>query len=186
LWAVVGLGNPGREYAGNRHNAGFLFVRRLAKELGVRLKKNRFRAKVIRTSLEGRTLWLVLPQTLMNNSGASVRELLRETKLEPERLVVVYDDLDIALGDIRVRAEGRPGTHKGLQSVVAETGLTKFPRIRIGIGPLPEGEDAADFVLSDFAEEDKDRLEDSLVKARSALDLILAGQAAQAMNRYNG
>lgn len=186
MWAVVGLGNPGREYAGNRHNAGFLFVRRLAKELDVRLKKNRFQAKVTRTSLDGRSLWLVLPQTFMNNSGASVRELLRETKLEPERLVVVYDDLDIALGDIRVRTEGRPGTHKGLRSIVAETGTTKFPRLRIGIGPLPEGEDAADFVLSDFAEEDKDRLKDSLVKARSALDLILAGQAAQAMNRYNG
>jgi peptidyl-tRNA hydrolase, PTH1 family len=186
LWAVVGLGNPGREYAGNRHNAGFLFVRRLAKELDVRLKKNRFQAKVAQTRLDGRTLWLVLPQTFMNNSGASVRELLGETKLEPERLVVVYDDLDIALGDIRVRTEGRPGTHKGLQSVVAETGTAKFPRIRIGIGPLPEGEDAADFVLSDFAEEDKDRLKDCLVKARSALDLILAGQAAQAMNRYNG
>jgi len=186
LWAVVGLGNPGREHAGNRHNAGFLFVKRLAKEWDVRLKKRRFQAKTAQVSREGEVLWLVLPQTFMNNSGESVRKLLQETRLDPGGLLVVYDDLDIPLGEIRVRIEGGPGTHKGMQSIVEDAGTTKFPRIRIGIGPLPDGEEAADFVLSDFGENDKARLEESLVKARGALELILAGRAAQAMNRYNG
>ncbi|MCJ7611277.1 MAG: aminoacyl-tRNA hydrolase [Candidatus Aminicenantes bacterium] len=185
MWAVVGLGNPDRRYAGTRHNAGFMFVKRLAKEFGVRLKKRRFEAKTVEVGHQGQTLWLILPQTYMNRSGASVRQLLRETRVEPERVVLVYDDLDIPLGEIRVRAEGGPGTHKGLQSIIDETETTKFPRIRLGIGPLPEGQDAADFVLSDFGPEDKAPLEESLVNARAALELILAGQLAQAMSRYN-
>ncbi len=185
MWAVVGLGNPGREYSGTRHNAGSALVRRLAKEWDVRLKKRRFQAKTAQVEHEGQTLWLVLPQTYMNRSGGSVRDLLRETRIEPEHVVLVYDDLDIPLGEIRIRAAGSPGSHKGLQSIAEETESSRFPRIRIGIGPLPEGRDAADFVLAPFEPEEKPLLEESLARARSALELILAGDIAQAMNRYN-
>jgi len=185
LWAVVGLGNPDRCYAGTRHNAGFLFVRRLAKDWGVRLSKNRFEAKTAQVEHRGQSLWLILPQTYMNRSGSSVRRLLRESRVEPERVILVYDDLDIPLGEIRVRGEGGPGTHKGMRSVVDEAETGRFPRIRLGIGPLPEGVDAADFVLSEFRPADKALFEESLVKARGALDLILDGRLAQAMNRYN-
>ena len=185
MWAVVGLGNPGREYSGTRHNAGATFIRRLAKEWDVRLKKRRFQAKTAEVEYEGRKLWLVLPQTYMNLSGASVRDLLRETRVEPEHVLLVYDDLDIPLGQIRIRPAGSPGSHRGLQSVVGETGTSRFPRIRIGTGPLPEGEDAADFVTSPFEPEERPKFEESLARAREALELILAGDIAQAMNRYN-
>jgi PTH1 family peptidyl-tRNA hydrolase len=185
LWAVVGLGNPGREYSGTRHNAGWAFVKRLAKDWDVRLKKKRFQARTAQVVRGGEPLWLVLPQTYMNRSGDSVRELVRETRLAPERLVVVYDDLDILLGEIRVRAEGGPGTHKGMQSIVQELDTGGFPRIRLGIGPLPDGRDAADFVLSDFGRDEKELFEASLVKAREALEMILSGRLDQAMNRFN-
>ena len=185
MWAVVGLGNPGREYTGTRHNAGAAFVRRLAKEWDVRLKKRRFQAKTVRVDHEGRDLWLVLPQTYMNRSGDSVRDLLRETRIEPEHVVLVYDDLDIPLGEIRIRAAGSAGTHKGLQSIAEAAEVKRFPRIRIGIGPLPEGCDAADFVLAPFEDEERPKFEDSLARAREALDLILTGEIKQAMNRYN-
>lgn len=185
MWAVVGLGNPGREYSGTRHNAGAAFVRRLAKEWDVRLKKRRFQAKTVQVEQAGQTLWLILPQTYMNRSGASVRDFLRETRIEPEHVVLVYDDLDIPLGEIRIRAAGSPGSHKGLQSIAEETETTRFPRIRIGIGPLPDGQDAADFVTSPFESDEKPMFEESLARAREALELILAGDIAQAMNRYN-
>lgn len=185
MWAVVGLGNPGREYSGTRHNAGADFVRRLAKAWDVRLKKKRFQAKVVEVDHAGERLWLVLPQTYMNGSGATVRDLLRETRLEPERVVLVYDDLDIPLGQIRIRPSGTAGSHKGLQSVTQETGSTRFPRIRIGIGPLPDGQDAADFVLSAFEPGEKPLYEESLALAREALEMILAGEISRAMNAYN-
>ncbi len=185
MWAVVGLGNPGREYTGTRHNAGAAFVRRLAKEWDVRLKKRRFQAKTAQVDHEGQSLWLVLPQTYMNRSGDSVRDLLHEVRIEPEHVVLVYDDLDIPLGEIRIRATGSPGTHKGLQSIADATDSRRFPRIRIGIGPLPDGCDAADFVLASFEDEERAKFEDSLARAREALDLILAGEIGQAMNRYN-
>ena len=137
MWAVVGLGNPGRCYAGTRHNAGFLFVRRLAKDWGVRLNKNRFLAKTAELRGPGPVPWLILPQTFMNRSGASVRPLRRESRVDPERLIVVFDDLDIPLGEIRVRGEGGPGTHKGMRSVVDEAETGQFPRIRLEFPRAP-------------------------------------------------
>ncbi|OGD18294.1 MAG: aminoacyl-tRNA hydrolase [Candidatus Aminicenantes bacterium RBG_16_63_16] len=185
MWIVVGLGNPGREYAGTRHNAGFLFIKRLARRWDVEVKKKKYSARVAEFRRDGQRLVLALPQTYMNLSGVAVRELLAGYQAPPESAVVIYDDLDIALGEIRVRRAGSPGSHKGLGSVVAEIGTTAFPRIRLGIGPLAERADAVRFVLSPFSRDDRARLDDALARAEEALEIIVDGRIDQAMNRFN-
>jgi PTH1 family peptidyl-tRNA hydrolase len=185
VWAVVGLGNPGLRYAATRHNAGFLFVKRLARAWDVRLKKRRFLSKTAEAARNGERVVLVLPQTFMNESGRAVKALLEGLGLPVERCLVVFDDADLPLGEVRIRREGGPGTHRGMASVVAETGTTGFPRIRLGIGPVAEGADIADFVLQPFEEGEKARFGESLVRAQAALDLVLGGRVDQAMNAYN-
>jgi PTH1 family peptidyl-tRNA hydrolase len=185
LWLVVGLGNPGEEYAGTRHNAGFLLVQRVARARGVELRGRAFKARtaVLRGGAED--VMLALPQTFMNRSGLSVREILAKREIPPDRLVVVYDDLDIPLGEIRVRKKGSPGTHKGMISVVAEIRTREFPRIRVGVGPLPEGRDAADYVLSPFGRDERPLLAKSLDAAEEALGMIVVGGMDRAMARFN-
>ena len=185
MWAVVGLGNPGKAYVQTRHNAGFLFVRRVAKERDVRLKKRAFSSKVATIRWHKEKVLLALPQTYMNGSGLAVKRILRSGGVLPGRLVVVYDDLDIPLGDIRVRKKGSAGTHLGMGSVVRETETTLFPRIRIGIGPLVEDCEAMDFVLSRFDREELPLLEQGFSKAEQALDSILRGDIEKAMNEFN-
>ena len=182
---MVGLGNPGDEYAETRHNAGFRLVERVAGKWGVSLRGRAFKARTAKADVGGRPVLLAQPQTFMNRSGVSVREMLAGRDVPPERLVVVYDDLDIPLGEIRVRTRGSPGTHKGMISVVSEIGTRDFARIRIGIGPLPPGRDASDYVLSPFRRDERPVLERSLDAAEEALDLVLAGEAQEAMTRFN-
>jgi PTH1 family peptidyl-tRNA hydrolase len=185
LWAVVGLGNPGKYYANTRHNAGFTFVKQIARSWNVKLRKKKYLAKTAEVEKENEKVLLALPQTYMNRSGYSVREVLDGTGISPEQLIVVYDDLDIPLGEIRIRKEGGPGTHKGMDSIIQEIQTIAFPRIRVGIGPLPPEWDAAKFVLSPFEEGEKALLEQSLKKAQEALELILARKIDKAMNSYN-
>jgi PTH1 family peptidyl-tRNA hydrolase len=191
VWAVVGLGNPGKEYAETRHNAGSRLVKSVAREWGLELRGKRYRARTAETAETAETgrggdrVLLVLPQTFMNLSGLSVRELVRDRRIEPRNIVIVYDDLDVPLGAIRVRAQGTAGTHNGMRSVVQETGATAFPRIRIGIGPLPAGADAADYVLSPFSRAEKEILAGALDQAREALFMILGGDIKGAMNSFN-
>jgi len=184
VWAVVGLGNPGRVYAETRHNVGFVFINKLARDWKVKLKK-KYGAKIADVEREGEKVILAQPQTYMNQSGLAVRQILEAKGLAPEMLVVVYDDLDIPLGEIRIRKAGGPGTHKGMSSIVEEMKTTKFPRIRVGIGPLSFDQDATKFVLSPFSKTEKEFLERSLIKAQEALRMILAGEIEEAMNRYN-
>lgn len=181
---MVGLGNPGRRYSRTRHNAGFLFVRALAKDWKVRLKKRRHFSKTCVIERDKGRVLLAIPQTYMNRSGLAVRSIV-EGGVKPDRLVVVYDDLDIPLGEIKIRKEGGPGSHRGVSSIIDEIQTEKFPRIRIGIGPLNPEEDAVDFVLSPFRQEEKPQLEQSLKLAREALDLILSGEIERAMTMYN-
>ncbi|MGA2362038.1 MAG: aminoacyl-tRNA hydrolase [Candidatus Aminicenantales bacterium] len=185
MWLVVGLGNPGEEYAATRHNVGFLLVRRVARSRGVELRGRAFKARTAVVQGGDEDVLLALPQTFMNRSGVSVREILAGRDISAGRLVVAYDDLDIRLGEIRVRAKGSPGTHKGMKSIVEEIRTREFPRIRIGIGPLPEGRDAAAYVLSPFGRDERPLLENSLDEAEAALDLILAGGTDKAMARFN-
>ncbi len=185
MWVVVGLGNPGRKYSGTRHNAGFMFIQRMARILDVRVKKRKFLSKTAEVETAHGRLLMAMPQTFMNKSGKAVRELLEGTGIEPRSLVVVYDDIDLPLGQIRVRQEGGPGTHKGVASIVEEIATTRFPRIRLGIGPLPNDRDMVDYVLSPFTENEKETLADGLERAREALVLIQAGHIDKAMNSYN-
>ena len=185
MWAVVGLGNPGRRYSGTRHNVGFTFVRRVAKSWETKLRKRRFSSKIAEVEKENERIMLVLPQTYMNNSGVAVKQIMEGRNIQPEQLLVVYDDLDIPLGEIRVRKRGSSGTHKGMRSIVQEIETTQFPRMRIGIGPLPAGEDAVEYVLSCFDETEGVLLEESLKSAREALEMILDGRVEAAMNMYN-
>jgi len=185
VWAVVGLGNPGRRYSGTRHNAGFLFVRSMAKTWKIRLKKRRFSSKIGEVERKSEKIMLALPQNYMNNSGVAVKQILAGRNIRPEKLIVVYDDLDIPLGEIRIRKAGGAGTHKGMGSVVREIETTEFPRMRLGIGPLPPGEDAVDYVLSAFEKREIPLLVDGLKKAQEALELILAGSVEEAMNTFN-
>ncbi|MBC7362263.1 MAG: aminoacyl-tRNA hydrolase [Candidatus Aminicenantes bacterium] len=185
MWLVVGLGNPGSEYAHTRHNAGFLVVKSLARSWGLQLKIEAFRSKLTETKKDGVKIVLALPQTYMNLSGLAVKELLAGYKVNPENLIVIYDDLDIELGEIRVRPQGGPGSHKGMKSIVQEIGTRIFPRVRVGIGPKPEGQDAARYVLSEFSDKEKEQLQLALDKACQAVEMIIEGQISRAMNSFN-
>jgi len=185
VWAVVGLGNPGRQYAASRHNVGFMVVRKLFDRWGFERWKRRFLAKVSYGRRGKELVYLGLPQTFMNRSGEAVRALRSGLGLPVECLIVAYDDLDLALGTIRVRKDGGPGTHRGMQSVVEALGSEAFPRVRVGIGPLPEEADPAKFVLEPFTPEEVERLEPSLEAACQAVEMILEGAIYQAMNLFN-
>lgn len=185
MWAVVGLGNPGRRYAGTRHNAGFAFIKRIAKEWKVKLRKKRYFSKVVEMKKENERVLLATPHTYMNKSGLAVKNILEVRGIKPERLIVVIDDLDIPLGEIRIRKRGGPGTHKGMNSIVQEIQTTEYPRIRVGIGPLEPDEDAVNYVLSPFDKSEEPLLEEGLKKAQEALEMILSGNVEEAMNIYN-
>ena len=185
MWAVVGLGNPGRRYAGTRHNAGFAFIKRIAKEWKVKLRKKRYFSKVVEMKKENERVLLATPHTYMNKSGLAVKNILEVRGIKPERLIVVFDDLDIPLGEIRIRKRGGPGTHKGMNSIVQEIQTTEYPRIRVGIGPLEPDEDAVNYVLSPFDKSEEPLLEEGLKKAQDALEMILSGNVEEAMNIYN-
>jgi PTH1 family peptidyl-tRNA hydrolase len=185
LWLVVGLGNPGDEYAATRHNAGFMLVDRLARAWGVELRGRLFKARTALARRGGDEIFLVEPKTFMNRSGSAVREAMAGKDVPAERLVVAYDDLDIPLGEIRVRKKGRPGTHKGMISIAGEIRTDEFPRIRVGIGPCPAGRDAADYVLEPFRRDERALVDKSLEEAAEALEMILDGRIDRAMTRFN-
>lgn len=185
MWLVVGLGNPGDEYAATRHNAGFMVVDRLARAWGVELRGRLFKSRTALARRAGEDVLLAEPKTYMNLSGTAVRAAIEGKGIGPDRLVVVYDDLDIPLGEIRVRKTGRPGTHKGMISIVSEIGSVEFPRIRVGIGPLPGGRDAADYVLEPFRKAERADLGLGLDQAAEALEMVLDGDIEKAMTRFN-
>ncbi len=185
MWVVVGLGNPGRRYAGTRHNVGFMLVRRLARRWDVKFRKRKYGAKVAEVKRDKEQLVLAQPQTYMNFSGLAVKEIVDGYRIPAQNLIIVYDDLDIPVGKIRVRKEGRPGSHKGMRSIVAEIGTSAFPRLRIGIGPLAEGDDAAEYVLSPFSREELLVLEAALARAEDALEMVLDGRIEATMNAFN-
>lgn len=185
MWLVAGLGNPGDEYAGTRHNAGFMLVDRLARAWGAELRGRLFKSRTATARRGGEDVLLIEPKTFMNRSGAAVRAALEGKDAGADRLIVVYDDLDIPLGEIRVRKSGRPGTHKGMISVTGELKTEAFARVRIGIGPLPPGRDAAEYVLEPFRRDERADLERGLEQAAEAVEMVLDGGIERAMTRFN-
>lgn len=185
MWAVVGLGNPGRQYSQTRHNVGFSLLKRVAKQWKTRLRKRAYLSKAVMVNRKQEKVLLAMPQTYMNKSGLAIERIVNDCGVKPEKLVVVYDDLDIPLGEIRIRKEGGAGSHKGMISIIQEIRATQFSRIRIGIGPLTSGVEASDYVLSPFRKEEKPILEESFTAAQEALEYILDGEIEKAMNLYN-
>ena len=182
---IVGLGNPGPQYAGNRHNAGFQVVERLAEAHEIKLDRLQFKARVGVGTIEGHHVVLAKPLTFMNLSGQAVGPLVRWYKVPLESLLVVMDDLDLPLGTIRLRPSGGAGGHKGLQSIIDALGTRAFPRLRIGIGRPPPGWDPADYVLHDFTPDEQPIIAQAYEQAMAAIECWLVEGIDAAMNRFN-
>jgi PTH1 family peptidyl-tRNA hydrolase len=183
---IVGLGNPGIEYQFTPHNMGFLAVDRIAEECGVRVNNRHCRAQTARTRIAGHEVVLAKPETFMNLSGASVAELVREYEAKPEEdLVLLYDELDLPFGTLRVRPRGRSAGHNGVQSIIGALGTQEFTRIRLGIGPDHPVGDGARYVLSQFKKAQLEVVSEVLDQAAEAVKVILAVGLPAAMNRFN-
>lgn len=182
---IVGLGNPGAEYAGTRHNAGFMLVDRLAGRLGAVVTDYRCKALTGAAHYQGGPVVLAKPTTYVNRSGDAVRSLLREEELEPGDLLVAVDDLNLDVGTIRLRRGGSSGGHNGLASVAEALGLPDYPRLRIGIGSGYERGGQADYVLAPFSAEQRPRVDEALDRARDAALTFVTDGIETAMNRFN-
>ena len=183
---IVGLGNPGKQYAVNRHNVGFMVLSRLAEKLGESFSRMESRALVAKVNYQGTRLVLAKPQTYMNGSGSAVRSLLRFYKIPPQQLLVVYDDVDLPLETLRLRAEGGSGGQKGMQSIIEQLGSESFPRLRVGIGRPPGRMEAADYVLQDFSRSEQEFIDLTLSRAVDAILTFITDGLEKAMNLYNG
>ena len=183
---IVGLGNPGIEYQFTPHNMGFLAVDRIAEECGVRVNNRHCRAQTARTRIAGHEVVLAKPETFMNLSGASVVELLREYDAKPEEdLILLYDELDLPFGTLRVRPRGRSAGHNGVQSIIGTLGTQEFTRIRLGIGPDHPVGDGARYVLAPLKKAQLEVVSEVLDQASEAVRVILADGVQAAMNRFN-
>lgn len=180
---IVGLGNPGKEYVNTRHNAGFMAIDRISRISSTDVTTVKFKALIGKGVFEGKKVILVKPQTYMNSSGESVRPLVDYYK--PDKLIVLYDDITLDVGGIRVRKEGSAGGHNGIKSLIAHLGTTEFERVRIGIGEKPSKMDLADWVLGHFHKEDAENLDKALDDTMEALKLMIYDSTDEAMNRFN-
>lgn len=185
MYLIVGLGNPGREYAQTRHNIGFMTLDILASRHGIDIVRSNFRCVFGEGRFGAEKTVLAKPQTFMNNSGWAVRDLVNWYKTEPAQLILIYDDADIPLGTIRIREGGTSGSHNGMKSVIYQLGFDDFPRIRVGIGS-PEGErDLVAHVMSMPRGEGAELLQKALGDAADAAELIVSGNIAEAQARFN-
>ena len=182
---IVGLGNPGKEYSGSRHNLGFRCVNHLAKAHGIGIDKRQCQAQLGVGRIAGVQVVLGKPRTYMNLSGKSVHMMMDRFKTKREDIVVIHDDLDLPLGRIRFYANGGPGGHKGVESIIAALGSRDFIRIRFGVGRPPPGMDPVDFVLLDFSPTERLLVEEAIAKVGEAVSFLLKEGMAAAMNKYN-
>lgn len=186
LRLVVGLGNPGRRYRGTRHNVGFDWVDRVADGLGAKWKsRRRYRAELAEWPIDGHTLWAMKPQTFMNRSGYAVAPFVRAHGLEPESLLIVHDDLDLAPGTVRLKAGGGHGGHNGLRDLVDELGSSDFRRLRIGVGHPGDRSQVTPYVLSRPSPAEREALTAGLDRAAEVLPELAAGDWQKAVNRLH-
>lgn len=184
MYIIAGLGNPGRKYENTRHNIGFIALDLLAERNDIKINKLKHKALVGEGRISGQKVLLVKPQTYMNLSGQSLREVMAYYKEDIEHLIVIYDDIDIPEGTIRIRKKGSAGTHNGMRSIVYDLASDQFPRIRIGMGAERKS-DLKDFVLGGFSKEEKGLLEQAVEKAALAAERIVEKGIEKAMNEYN-
>lgn len=183
---IAGLGNPGREYEGTRHNAGFAVIDRLADEMGIDVTARGYGGLYGKGVLCGQKVLLLKPMTYMNASGESVRSAADYYRIDPsDELIVVFDDISLSPGEIRIRRQGSAGGHNGVKSLIAHLHTEQFCRIKVGVGQKPPRMDLADYVLGRFRPGEQEQMEEGYAKALSALPLLVAGDTDRAMNEFN-
>ena len=186
-WLIVGLGNPGKDYERTRHNCGFRAVDLLADKLGCKIDKGKFHGLYGQAMYNGRKLMLLKPQTYMNLSGRSVLQLSAYFNIPPQQIIVLFDDISLAPGRLRVRPDGSAGGHNGIKSIIQELGSQAFPRVKIGVGGKPDpNADLADWVLSGFTAKEEKDLKVALENAADATLAIIEKGVPEAANRFNG
>ncbi len=186
MWLIIGLGNPGTQYSGTRHNIGFACVKYLAMRHGLEFSRKQAHARVAEGTIAGQRVALAKPITYMNHSGQAVTGLCRWYKIDhASELVVIYDDMDLPFGKLRLRQQGSAGTHNGMKSIIAQLGSQNFLRLRVGIGQPPPGWDAVGYVLGRFSPEEEQALPDLYNRVADAIELALTRGFVMAMNRYN-
>ena len=183
---IAGLGNPGTKYEDTRHNCGFMAVEILAEQCRVEMKKLRFKSLTADAEIGGRRCLLMKPTTFMNNSGDAIEEAANFYKVPPENILIIYDDISLDVGRLRIRGKGSDGGHNGMKSIILRLNTDVFPRIRVGVGKKPHPDyDLADWVLSRFTKEEGEKLLPALTNAAEAAKLIAEGKLNEAMNKYN-
>lgn len=186
MYIIVGLGNPERKYDGTRHNIGFSAITALCDRYDITMNEKKHKAICGKGYIGGQKVLLAMPQTYMNLSGESIRELVDFYKINPEEeLIVIYDDINLAPGKLRIRAKGSAGGHNGIKNIIAHLGTQVFPRIRIGVGEKPKGWDLADYVLGRFSKEDEPIIRQALTDVCTASEMILTKDINAAMNEFN-
>lgn len=186
MYLIVGLGNPGRQYEATRHNMGFDTIDYLVEEHRVPQGGVKFNAMYGKGVIGGEKVILMKPLSFMNLSGGPVREMVNYFKIDPEtQMIVIYDDIDLEPGQLRIRKQGSAGGHNGIKDIIRQLGTEKFLRIKVGVGAKPKGWDLADHVLSRFADSDRKLVDEAIEKAGKAVEIIISEGADAAMNLYN-
>lgn len=186
-YLIVGLGNPGSQYEATRHNVGFRAVAKLAANVGAKIDRAKFQALTCQATVAGHRVLLMQPQTYMNNSGLAVRQAADFYRIPPERVLVLFDDIDLDVGRLRIRGKGSAGGHNGIKSIIASLHSQDFPRIKIGVGAKPHPDyDLADWVLSRFTAQELKSLDPAIDRAAEAVETVLKEGIERAASRYNG
>ncbi|HOQ17288.1 MAG TPA: aminoacyl-tRNA hydrolase [Defluviitaleaceae bacterium] len=185
MYAVIGLGNPGLQYAATRHNVGFEVIERLAYENGIKVEKRKHQALIGEGIIGGEKVILAKPQTYMNLSSQSVIEIMNWYKLDNKHIIIIYDDISLPIGFIRVRTKGSDGGHNGIKNIISCLNSQEFLRVRVGVGEKPPGWDLADYVLSRFNREEIEEIVQSIKIASDAVETIIKEGPQKAMNQYN-
>ncbi len=182
---IVGLGNPGSQYEKTRHNIGFRVIDKLSELHNIPLNQKKHKAILGSGYIEGQKVILAQPQTYMNNSGESVREIADFFKIDPEDVLVIFDDISLAVGQLRLRKKGSAGGHNGIKSIISHLNSQDFPRVKVGVGEKPAGWDLADHVLAPFPKNEAEQVENAIKDAAAAVKMILTDSMESAMNVYN-
>ena len=186
MFIIAGLGNPTLQYEGTRHNVGFDVIDMLADRYNISVDGRKGRALIGKGMIGGQKVLLVKPQTYMNLSGESIRSILDYYKVDPEtELIVIYDDISLDVGKLRIRAKGSAGGHNGIKNIIAHVGGSVFPRIKVGVGEKPPKYDLADYVLGHFSKAEQELMEEGYKDAVKAVEMIVSGDISGAMNEYN-
>ena len=186
MFIIAGLGNPDRQYEGTRHNVGFDVIDRIAEKYNIAVDTKKHRAYIGKGIIRGQKVILAKPQTYMNLSGESIRSLVDYYKIDEENeLLVIYDDISLDVGQLRIRAKGSAGGHNGIKNIIAHLGTQVFPRIKVGVGEKPKGYDLADYVLGHFSKAEKELMDEGYDSAARAAELIVSGEITEAMNEFN-